>query len=187
MQTPSFSPSPFRFLRLGATLAFALFLLGRPAHAQAVDFMGEHYQKKSEDRSQPEEKFADLGTGNPDKRFTVHHFLQSGNDPVQAAIGAARLIQERAPDIRSAILKNPNANETMLDFTIPSNKDGKMEFHVLKYTPAPGGAGLIAAEYRYAFNANGMNADQVKKIRMDALNAMATFDVAKAAAGFNLQ
>lgn len=173
-----------------AALGIALFLIGHsaaPARAQTIDFMGEHYEKKNEDRSGPNEKFADLATANPGKLFTVHHFLKSGNDPVQAAIAAAKLIKERAPDIRSAILKNPNANETMIDFIIPTNKDGKMEFHAMKYVPAPGGDGLIAVEYRYAFDAGGMNADQVKKIRMDALNALATFDVAKAAASFKLQ
>lgn len=173
-----------------AVLGIALIVFGHsagPACAQTIDFMGEHYEKKSEDRSGPNEKFADLATANPGKLFTVHHFLKSGNDPVQAAIGAAKLIKERAPDIRSAILKNPNANEAMIDFIIPTNKDGKMEFHALKYVPAPGGDGLLAVEYRYAFDAGGMNADQVKKIRMDALNALAMFDVAKAAASFKLQ
>ena len=171
-----------------AALGIALAVFGHsaaPARAQTVSFMGDRYEKKSEDRSKPEDKFADLGTANPAKQLTMHHFLKSGDDPVQAAIGAAKHIKQVAPDIRSAILKNPNANEAMLDFLIPSNKDGQMEFHALKYVPAPGG-GLVAAEYRYAFNADGMNAEQVKKIRMDALNALATFDVAKAAASFKL-
>src|SRR5262249_8398324 len=100
---------------------------------------------------------------------------------------ASKFVKERASDIKTSLLKNPNANETMLDFIIPTNKDGKMEFHAMKYVPATGGDGLVAVEYRYAFSTDGMNAEQVKKIRMDALNALATFDVAKAAASFNLK
>jgi hypothetical protein len=183
MQT-TFSPS----LRFCVAIGLALLSFSHAAaHAQTIDFMGEHYEKKSEDRSGPNEKFADLGTANPGKLLTMHHFYKSGNDPVQAAIGAAKLIKERAPDIRSSLLRNPNANETMLDFIIPTNKEGKMEFHALKYVPAPGGDGLIAAEYRYAFSAGGMGADQVTKIRIDTLNALATFDVTKAASTFKLQ
>ncbi len=173
-----------------AALAITL-LLGAEipsARAQAaVDFLGEHYEKRSEDLSKPDDKFADFSAGKSARQFTFHHFLNSGNEPVQAAASAAKYLKEKDPTSRSAMMKNQNANQAMLDFLFSPKKSDDMEFHVLKYAPAPEGKGMVAAEYRYAFKLGELDADEVKKLRMEAVNAMAKFDTGRVSAYFNLQ
>jgi hypothetical protein len=148
----------------------------------SVTFANERYAKLREE-SKPHDKFVIFAlSGQTDSKWTkhilFHSFAESGNDVAKGVGDLVKWIKQRDKNARFGVLEKKEANETIVDFLLlPSGNDKSVGFHVLRYAAATDGKGLVAAHYLLHFDLGEFDADDLKRLRREVIEAMARFDM----------
>ena len=169
--------------RIGVLLITACMLLLAPPHARAGDlsvtFAERTYTKVFEARNGPNIIIEFTANAEKIEAWTYlvswHAFPQDPSTPAQAAQRLGQLVKQRNPQANFKAIANDKTGEAIVDFLTWAPNSDTMEFNVFRY--AKGAAGLIAMQFARRFKLGSIDADEMKKIRGEAIEAMAKFDM----------
>jgi hypothetical protein len=83
------------------------------------------------------------------------------------------------------VLNEPKSGEAMQELLYALPKSEVVEFNVYKYAHAGRGKWLVAAQYAFRFNLGELDGKEVRKLRLTAVDLMASFDMAGVRAFFD--
>jgi hypothetical protein len=164
-------------------IACCLCLVLWPASAQApsLDFAGNRYVKQQED-AKPGDIFVIFGLAGETektwtKRIVFHAFPDSGSDVAKGVGELIKWIKQRDEKVRFGLLERKRDNEAIVDFLLSPGLSESVEFNVLRYAAGADRKGLIAAHYLFRFNLGELDGNDLKKVRRQAIDAMARFEM----------
>lgn len=79
--------------------------------------------------------------------------------------------------MRFGLLERKRDNEAIVDFLLSPGLSESVEFNVLRYAAGADRKGLIAAHYLFRFNLGELDGNDLKKVRRQAIDAMARFEM----------
>jgi hypothetical protein len=167
--------------RLFVTSCLCLVLWPACAQAPSLSFAAERYVKQQED-AKSGDVFVVFGLpGETEKtwtqRFIFHAFPHSGSDVAKGVGDLIKWIKQRDQKVRFEVLKSEKNDEIIVDFLLSPGLSDSVELNVLRYGAAMDRKGLIAAHYLFRFKLGELDADDLRKIRRRAIDAMARFDM----------
>lgn len=164
-------------------VGLCLCLVEWAAYAQdpSLTFADQRYVKQHEDTKGSDVFVTFSLAGETDKtwtkRFLFHAFPDSGSDVAQGVGTLVKWIRQRDKRVRIGLLEKKDSNEAIVDFLLPPGTGDTVEFNVLRYAAAANGRGLVAAHYLFRFELGELDGDELKTLRVQAIEAMARFDM----------